>query len=822
MNAIQRILLIGAASVLTPVVTQAAIGPVGEVFTLGGVLVGHQSNPELAFNANGGFAVWEHVSKNSNGSRILLQPLNVLMEQNGGPIRVSDSTIREDEARPHVAVLPNRGAVVVWEAGPRKSRNVYVRFLNENGSPMGATQVVNSFKRGNQDRPSVAVNDKGEVCVTWESQYQDGAGDGVYARRFNSQGIKAGMEIQINQSIKWSQFNPVVTSIKDGQFVIVWVGEVEQGKQYAMAGTGQYGRAGIGEEMHQVSVSFMRSQIMGRALDGRGNLLGNEFRIDGGKALCTNPDVVATADGGFAVAWEELNESGLGLGQDIYTRKFTNQGQPLGARSLHNRYGGGDQANPALAGTADGVLVAWDCGSFTKSGTEIHGRMLKGGAEFRLNTRVINKQNMVTAAGNGNGMLMVAWVDVIGPTSVLLKARRYSTKNPAVDLASGSDVNGGGQGPNKVVLAQKIEIKSPGGVIMEVKKEQAEGAVIVKHESEISEAVRTTQASAGAAKRAVTQASRQSTRNSGRVVSPPSAGAIARPVNAQVVNGGGSSQKTNIQPSGVQPSFGMYANGAGGSTRMSAVSRPLIIQRSAARNVTRPATVSASGYSSTGQARGGGTQMAGGRPAISAASTQAARNALLSTARNYAGARRIGTLRSAPSIRNAPAISRSATSSTLRNRATFNTQSRMSSVPGNRGNYSPGTVARPNTTQRQIFRFRSSVSSGSAVRGTVSGPYRNTITPAQNRFSNIRSSANTGAAVAEQMRNIPVPSQVTMQNGRMSLRFNSRPGSRYVVQMSNDRSNWSAVGSPQVGTGRQMSVPFQSNGQRFIRVVPRD
>ena len=81
MNAIQRILIISAALVLTPVVTQAAIGPVGDVFTLGGDLVGHQSNPELAFNANGGFAVWEHVSKNSNGSRILLQPMNVLMEQ---------------------------------------------------------------------------------------------------------------------------------------------------------------------------------------------------------------------------------------------------------------------------------------------------------------------------------------------------------------------------------------------------------------------------------------------------------------------------------------------------------------------------------------------------------------------------------------------------------------------------------------------------------------------------------------------------------------------------------------------------------------------
>ena len=146
----------------------------------------------------------------------------------------------------------------------------------------------------------------------------------------------------------------------------------------------------------------------------------------------------------------------------------------------------------------------------------------------------------------------------------------------------------------------------------------------------------------------------------------------------------------------------------------------------------------------------------------------------------------------------------------------------MSSIPGNRGNFSSGPVSRQNTTQRQIFGFRSSGSPVSAVRGTVSGPYRNTTPSAQNRFSNIRSSANTGTVKAQQMRNTPVPSQVSMQNGRMSLRFNSQPGSRYVVQTSNDRSNWSAVGSTQVGTGRSMSVPFQSNGQRFIRVVPRD
>lgn len=822
MNAIQKNLMISFLLVLMPMNLQSAIGPVGEVFTLGGDLVGHQSNPELDFNSNGGFAVWEHRSKNSNGSKILLQPLNILMEQNGGPVRVSESTGRDDESHPQVAVLPNGGAVIVWEAGGRKSRDVFVRFVNQNGSPMGGTQVVNSFTRGNQDRPDVAVNDKGEVCVCWESQYQDGAGDGVYARRFNAQGIKVGSEVQINQTIKWSQFNAAITALKDERFMITWVSEVEQGKQYAMAGNGQYSQAGGGEELHQVSVSFMRSRIMGRAIDGRGNLLGNEFRLDGGQAICANPDVVSTADGGFVVAWEEHNESGLGMGQDIYTRSFSDQGQPLGPRALHNRFGGGDQVSPALAATSEGVLVAWDCGSNTKSGIEIHGRMLKGGAEFRVNTRVLNKQNMTTAAGNVNGMMMVAWVDVISPTSVLLKARRYTTKNPSIDLAGGANVQGGGQGPNKVVLVIKNKDKSPGGLKMEEKKEQAVSNVVVKHESAITEAVRTTQASARAAQNAVKQASRQSTRNMGRVVKPPSAGAIARPVNAEVVGNGGGQQKMNSKPSGGQGVFGMHTGGGGSSMRMSAAGRPIIIQQSATRNVTaRTGTTAGARRSATGVSRGGGTPMAGGRPAASMVTTQAARNALLSTARNYSGARRIGSLGSAPSMRSRITTARVATS-TVRNRATFNTQTRMTSVPGTRGSFSPGTVASRGNSQRQLFAFRGSPGGSAATSGTISGPYRTTQTTAQTRFDNIRNSANTGTAVAQQMRNIPVPSKVTLQNGRMSLRFNSRPGSRYVVQMSNDRNSWTAVGIPQVGTGRSMSVPFQSNGQRFIRVVPRD
>jgi hypothetical protein len=816
--------LVCGIGVLT-MAAQAAIGPSGEVFTLGGELPGHQSNPHLSFNYDGGFVVWEHVSKISNGARILVQPMNVLMEHNGSPVRVSESTVRDNEKKPKVCVMPNGGAVVVWEAGPRKARNVYVRFLDMSGRPLGGAKIVNSFKRGNQDNPSVAVNQKGDVWVAWESQYQDGAANGVYARRFNAQGIMVGSEIQVSQTIKWNQFNPDITTLKNGNFVIAWVNEVEHGKQLAMAGTGTYGQAGAGESMKQVSVSFMRSRVMGRIIDGTGRLLGNEFRVDGGQALCSNPDVAGTAGGGFAVAWEELNESGLGMGQDVYSRRFSVNGQPTSERQQHNKFVGGDQVNPSLAVTEDGVLVVWACGSNINQGEEIHGRLLSGGAEMRINTQVLNRQYMAAAAGNGKGNLMVVWADVVSPVSIILKARRFTTANPSTNLAAGSDVVGGGQGPKKIVLVAQKEKKGPGRTSMRVKNEQALGNIVIKHESEITEAVRTSTASAKAAANAVRNAasqnsSSQQTRNAAGINAPQVAIAVARPVNAQV------SRPSENQGNGIQntfrevsPSFGMHTGGSaglGGAGRVSTLRPPVSIRIGSQGNVVSRSPVSP-GFTqqAAGSVKIGIQSSTGGRAPVSIATTQAARNTLLSSARTYTGDRRLGTRLQAPNIRSRPMISSTAS------RAANNVQNRLSNGSNNQG------VFAPNVARSPITQARPNGYSGTSLGRNISGRnlgqiFRGGSTAAERRIQEIRTKANEGTDQAQQNRKIPLPSSVTLQNGRVNLRFNSRPGSRYVVEMSNDKNNWRAVGRTQVGTGSIMNVPIQSNGQRFIRVVPRD
>ncbi len=807
-------------------VAQGAIGPSGEVFLLGGELAGHQRNPHLDFDINGGFVVWEHVSKNSNGARILVQPMNALMAHNGSPVRVSESTKREDEGKPQVSVLPSGGAVVVWEAGPRKTRNVYARFLDASGRPLGGAQIVNSFNRGNQDSPSVAVNQKGEVWVAWESQYQDGAANGVYARQFNAQGIKVGSEIQVSQTIKWNQFNPDITALKNGNFAITWVSEVEHGKQLAMAGTGKYGQTGGGESMKQVSVSFMRSRVMGRLLGGGGNFLGNEFRVDGGEALCSNPDIEGIANGGFAVAWEELNEGGLGLGQDIYSRQFSLNGQPTSERKRHNKFVGGDQVNPTLAVTQNGVLIVWDCGSDVNRGEEIHGRLLSGGAEMRMNTQVLNRQYMAAAAGNGKGKLMVVWADVVSPLSIILKARHFTTANPSTNLAAGPDVVGGGQGPKKIILvAQKEKIISPSRVSMRAKKEEAVSNMIVRHESEISEAMRITQVSAKAAVKAVQNAASQNsriqkTRNIGRVNAPAGMNSMSRPVNAQVVQPTGNRGSAPTQSRvGVKASFGMHSGGGGGSgggVRVSTKRRPISIQHSPRGSAgSQLPSSTAPSQQAGGIARGGIQGFGGGRAPNSIVSNQAARNTLLNSARNYTNPRRVGMMRPAPNIRNRTTISSAGS------RASFNVRNPLAAGNSNRGVLAPSGGRSP-ITQAQPSGFSGNTTPRNSAGRSLGGSFRGGASIAQDRMQNIRTRANEGAVRAQQNRNVPLPSTVTLQNGRMNLRFNSRPGGRYVVEMSNDRNNWNAVGRPQVGTGRTMSVPIQSNGQRFIRVVPRD
>jgi hypothetical protein len=116
------------------------------------------------------------------------------------------------------------GYVVVWETpnGGGTLRDVYAQRLNANGTPRGPEFRVNTWTTGNQDQPSVAVDDYGNFVVAWSS-YQDGSNRSVHAQAFSAAGVPRGGEYRLNSFTTDNQrFPSVAATGAEGEFVVVW------------------------------------------------------------------------------------------------------------------------------------------------------------------------------------------------------------------------------------------------------------------------------------------------------------------------------------------------------------------------------------------------------------------------------------------------------------------------------------------------------------------------------------------------------------------------------------------------------------------------
>jgi hypothetical protein len=623
----------------------------------------------------------------------------------------------------------------------------------------------------------VAVNNRGDVLVTWESEGQDGDGKGIYAQRYTPLGIRVGGEIAVNQNIKWNQSAPVIITLTGGRFLIAWMGETDEG-------------------ITTVGTPVMRSHVVGRIYDRQGNALGNEFRLDDGQALCSQPRLVAKDNGGFVVAWAQRDEDIMSNQLDVYLRNFNEDGLPQGASKRQNNYTKGIQRNIGLANAGNEVLMVWDCEAKDGSSSEVHGRLVSGGAEFRVNTKVIYQQRMVTASGSGNGRAIVLWVDVVNQKNTTLKGQRLSVNVGGVDLAKGESVTQGGIGPYRMPLALKIDEKAetPGGKL-EQKRESQKQEAIVRHESVVQEASQVARAAAAktAENTLMKEAVRMSTRRAegGRTERP----SITRPPviqtrqsNGKINNG---AARLNMRPAAARAStaYGLNRN------------RSPNVARSAVRPMVS---------SSTGNPR----------------TSMAANVTLRQSARTYSGTRQNISMRSSLTSR---AVTPNA--STATSRARFSMANRTAN------NQAPMTSANRNSAQQAMKEYASrrmvsSANSRLTMRpgtiiaprgnGTESGTIRRSgALTATQRVEAMRGAARFNANQVNTMRSVPVPAILEQTGKRMNLRFNSQVGRRYVVQTSSDKRNWENSGGIQRGTGNPIAVPVRaSGGQRFIRVVP--
>lgn len=308
--------------------------PVGGEFRVHADRAYSQNGASAVALSDGGFLVVFQSNAPSvgafDGGEIVMRRFGADGTPSGAEFRIN-TNIQHPQSLPVITELADGGFVVVWQSrigGLYEPHDVQAQIFAANGTPVGGEFKVNITTDSNQEVPDVIGLADGSFVVVWESDGQDGSGDGVYARRFAADGGALTAEFRINTATGDHQRLPAIAALRDGGFVVVY-----DSNNHETTGWG-YG-------------------IFGQRYDAAGNAVGGEFQINTRTAGDQRyADVVAMPDGGFIVTWAD---SGV-----IRLQRFAVDGSPVGAEYQVDADPGYYQGAPAIEVLADGsFVVVW-------------------------------------------------------------------------------------------------------------------------------------------------------------------------------------------------------------------------------------------------------------------------------------------------------------------------------------------------------------------------------------------------------------------------------------------------------------------------------
>lgn len=218
---------------------------IGLEFQINTYVTGKQGTPSIATLNNGDFiVVWPSFLESGScygifGQRYTIDcvkngiefQVNTYVLQNSGGSYISDFT-------PAITALNDGGFVIIWESVNIDGNGYGIsgqRYGND-GVRNGAEFQVNTYTTNSQGAPAIATLTAGGFVVTWDSDKQDGSGYGVFGQRFTASGFKNGAEFQINTYTSLEQHWPDISPLTDGGFIASWSSYSQDGSYYGCFG----------------------------------------------------------------------------------------------------------------------------------------------------------------------------------------------------------------------------------------------------------------------------------------------------------------------------------------------------------------------------------------------------------------------------------------------------------------------------------------------------------------------------------------------------------------------------------------------------------
>jgi hypothetical protein len=272
--------------------------------------------------------------------------------------------------------------LVVWDETSPGTEGVHILASSTQASSQSEADVVQIDAPGtsiNED-PDIAATPDGDFLIVWRRDPNDGSRPYIAGTHVSRWGSGEEFRVNTERQVEGEYYlgAPAVAVTSDNSFIVVW----------------SSGQAAAGPD------SGPRSDVFARRFSSDSTPVGNDVAVStpGGTGLEETefrPDVAATANGEFVVAWARGEYSATGTQFATFVRRLDSIGVPAGAET---RVGTGGLAGPRVDAASSGSFrVVWpnaEIGgsgpqagaqvlvrSFDAEGTALDGAFIAAGAE---------------------------------------------------------------------------------------------------------------------------------------------------------------------------------------------------------------------------------------------------------------------------------------------------------------------------------------------------------------------------------------------------------------------------------------------------------
>ncbi|MGH6734576.1 MAG: calcium-binding protein [Methyloceanibacter sp.] len=372
----------------------------GDEFLINTTTTGSQVSPTVAALVGGGFVI----AFQDNGTlNIRVQIYDGAGNPSGAEFLVNTATPGAASA-PTITALADGGFIIAWEdasqtGGDTNLEAIRAQIFDADGNASGGAFLVNTTTINGQFEPTISALTDGRFVVAWRDEsFTNEPNQSLLAQVFNADGSKFGGEFLVATTTNGQQTSPTIAGLTDGRFVVAWTDD--GGLTGDTSGTG------------------IRAQVF----NADGTKSGGEFLVNTTTTQSQGePTITGLADGRFVVAWTDASQSGDDTdGAAIRAQVFNADGTKSGSEILVNTTTDQAQDDPAITALADGrFVITWTDASQSggdSSSTAVRAQVFnadgsKSGSEFLVNATTSQAQGEPTITALADGRLVFAWSD---------------------------------------------------------------------------------------------------------------------------------------------------------------------------------------------------------------------------------------------------------------------------------------------------------------------------------------------------------------------------------------------------------------------------